>query len=212
MMGVTMFSACPPQDTIHRSTDRDTAVYPVWLLAECPISGDELPSRESDRSVTDSRPLQRANRIYYVSDDYRRREGTVTNVYQRGATFRFDVLWDEPASYDPVPWRGISRGLPVEILSTEHWGIVLRSVSYGSKSERDAHNLFQLGYVVATPAALDALATAGAVPTPYLQRHQTGDWGNLEPTDIAENARAVHQRERILSAYLLPTGTPIWII
>jgi hypothetical protein len=69
-----------------------------------------------------------------------------------------------------------------------------------------------LGHVVATPAAVDALATAGAVPTPYLQRHRTGDWGNLEPADIAENARAVHQRERILSAYLLPTGTPIWII
>lgn len=211
MRGVTMFSACPPQDT-PRLTDRNTAVCPVWLLAECPISGDELPSRESDHSIANSCPLQRTNRIYYVSADYRRREGTVTNVYQRGAVFRFDVLWDEPASYDPVPWRGISRGLPVEILSTKHWSVVLRSVSYGSKPERDTRDLFQLGHVVATPAAVDALATAGAVPTPYLQRHRTGDWGNLEPADIAENARAVHQRERILSAYLLPTGTPIWII
>jgi hypothetical protein len=203
-----MFPPYLSQDP-HNVADR-TAVCPVWMLAEGPVSND--PRGESELAALDSRPLQRTNRIYYLSDDYRRREGTVTNVYERGGVFRFDVLWDDPVSYDPVPWRGTSHGLPVEILSNPYWGIVLRSVDSNGMVERGTRDLFRLGRLVATPAALDALATAGTLPMTYLRCHQTGDWGNLEPADIAENARAVHQRERILSAYLLPTGTPIWII
>lgn len=85
-------------------------------------------------------------------------------------------------------------------------------MGYGHGFVRASRVLFSLGRLVATPAALDALARAGAVPTPYLRRHQTGDWRNREPADRAENERAVYREERILSAYLLPSGTPFWII
>jgi hypothetical protein len=64
-----------------------------------------------------------------------------------------------------------------------------------------------------TEGALDALMTARVSPTPFLQRHRSGDWGELDAEDIAANDRAARGNERILSAYTLPTtGERIWII
>lgn len=37
---------------------------------------------------------------------------------------------------------------------------------------------FSLGRIVATPAALDALAEAGQQPLEFIQRHARGDWGD----------------------------------
>jgi hypothetical protein len=39
--------------------------------------------------------------------------------------------------------------------------------------------LFPFGRLVATPGALNALATSGESPVIYLARHQHGDWGDL---------------------------------
>ena len=47
--------------------------------------------------------------------------------------------------------------------------------------------LFPLGQIVATPGALAALERAKQPPTCFLARHAIGDWGELEPTDVAEN-------------------------
>jgi hypothetical protein len=160
----------------------------------------------------DPSSVQRTDRIYYVGDDQRRREGTVTNVYSRNWVLSFDVLWDDPQPGDPYPWHGASHGLAVDLLSTTQWGIVLRPVVAGEVWVRAVRALFPLGQLVTTPAALDALARAKDVPAPYVRRHQTGDWGNLEPRDLAANERAVHEGDRITSAYLLANGTPIWII
>ncbi len=71
---------------------------------------------------------------------------------------------------------------------------------------------FQLGQVVATPGALEALGQSGETALPYLARHQSGDWGTLSAADIAENELSVNERLRILSAYILKNGTKIWII
>ena len=40
--------------------------------------------------------------------------------------------------------------------------------------------LFSLGQIVSTPGALDALARANQQPHDFLNRHATGDWGELE--------------------------------
>jgi len=54
--------------------------------------------------------------------------------------------------------------------------------------------LFPLGQIVATPRALAALERAKQPPTSFLARHATGDWGELEPTDVAENQYSVALR------------------
>ena len=59
---------------------------------------------------------------------------------------------------------------------------------------------FSLGRVVATPGALKALEQNQAQPLVFLIRHQTGDWGDLDPEDRAENELSVQHGFRFLSA------------
>ena len=72
--------------------------------------------------------------------------------------------------------------------------------------------LFPLGKVYATPGALQALQAASTSPLPYLLRHVTGDWGELDQEDIEANNDALVRGERLLSAYTLPTGVKVWLI
>ena len=71
---------------------------------------------------------------------------------------------------------------------------------------------FDLGTIVATPGALEALAVSGESPSTFLCRHVAGDWGDLDEEDRAENELSVQEGFRILSAYHLRDGTKIWII
>lgn len=71
---------------------------------------------------------------------------------------------------------------------------------------------FPLGQVVATPAALKAIAAAGQTPDEFLKRHHAGDWGDVDAHDRAENDRALTQGFRLLSTYRTATGVTIWII
>ena len=71
---------------------------------------------------------------------------------------------------------------------------------------------FSLGDVVATPGALDALREAQQEPLELLRRHQTGDWGDLDEEDKAENEFSLEHDLRLLSAYTLPTQVKIWVI
>ncbi|HUT79508.1 MAG TPA: hypothetical protein VM285_17560 [Polyangia bacterium] len=72
--------------------------------------------------------------------------------------------------------------------------------------------LFPLGRLVATPAAIDALAESGETARPYLRRHLRGDWGELSAHDRLENDGALGHRLRLLSAYSLQSGVKIWLI
>lgn len=72
--------------------------------------------------------------------------------------------------------------------------------------------LFNLGQVVATPGALEALQQAGDNAAQFLRRHVTGDWGQVSAEDAAENDFSVQNGYRILSVYRLSDGTKIWII
>jgi hypothetical protein len=83
---------------------------------------------------------------------------------------------------------------------------------------------FPLGEIVVTPAALDAFIEACDNIEPYLIRHATGDWGDLDEHDKAENEKAikgwrtlrgrdfVHAYGRIFSVYKIQGGNEIWII
>lgn len=63
--------------------------------------------------------------------------------------------------------------------------------------------LFQLGQVVATPGALQLLEEFGVEPITLLVRHQGGDFGDLDASDLRENSMALVRGHRILSAYQL---------
>jgi hypothetical protein len=71
---------------------------------------------------------------------------------------------------------------------------------------------FPLGQTCATPGAIEALSDAGQEAALFLQRHQSGDWGNLSEEDQQENEFSVDKDLRIFSAYLLSDGTKIWVI
>ncbi len=71
--------------------------------------------------------------------------------------------------------------------------------------------LFELGQIVATPAALDLLEQLGDKPEKYLARHAHGDWGDLDKGDREENSFSLDKQVRILSSYNTPLGK-LWII
>lgn len=72
--------------------------------------------------------------------------------------------------------------------------------------------LFSLGQIVATPAVLTHLEKHGINAQEYLERHVRGEWGDVCKADVAENAFAVKNGMRILSAYTTQGHEKIWII
>lgn len=71
--------------------------------------------------------------------------------------------------------------------------------------------LLSLGQVVATKGVHNHLVTHGIDPSPYLQRHACGDWGDVPPEDAQANEEAVQHGHRILSSYQIH-GERVWII
>lgn len=78
---------------------------------------------------------------------------------------------------------------------------------------------FRLGQIVATPAALAAFERANtSAPNTamsvlhFVQRHASGDWGDLDHHDKQANEAALTNGARLLSAYHLSDQTKIWIV
>ncbi len=72
--------------------------------------------------------------------------------------------------------------------------------------------LFPLGQVVATPGALEVMDQYAINALDLIQRHQSGDWGNVPPSDAEENMRSVENGWRILSSYAISDDQNLWII
>jgi hypothetical protein len=72
--------------------------------------------------------------------------------------------------------------------------------------------LFPFGRLVATPGALNALASSGESPVIYLARHLHGDWGDLNEEDSKANESALIHGDRLFSSYKLKDGSKLWII
>ncbi len=70
---------------------------------------------------------------------------------------------------------------------------------------------FSLGLVTATPGALQLLEKSKAGVLPLLARHQSGDWGEVDPEDWKSNEVALEQGWRLFSAYEL-AGSKLWVI
>lgn len=76
---------------------------------------------------------------------------------------------------------------------------------------------FPLGKIVATQGVVALLGddlnpvALGDAVRPIVERHQSGDWGDVDEHDQAVNDEAVEVGNRILSAYTLE-GEKVWII
>jgi len=72
---------------------------------------------------------------------------------------------------------------------------------------------FDLGRVLTTPGAEQAMNEAGISYESLLSRHAAGDWGDLDEDDKRANDLALASGEdRIFSAYRLLTGETVWLI
>jgi hypothetical protein len=70
--------------------------------------------------------------------------------------------------------------------------------------------LFRLGKIVATPNALARLTQQDVLNG--IQRHQAGDWGEVDECDRQMNFRALAMGGRLLSVYYSANGIPFWLI
>ena len=69
---------------------------------------------------------------------------------------------------------------------------------------------FPLGQILATPGVLETIAADEIAQA--LRRHVTGDWGEVDAQDAAENELSLKQGFRLLSAYTSASGVRFWII
>jgi len=66
--------------------------------------------------------------------------------------------------------------------------------------------------VVATPGALEVLGNLEVSPSELVERHASGDWGDVPSEDARENEYGLEHGLRVLSSYPLPSGERIWVI
>ena len=71
---------------------------------------------------------------------------------------------------------------------------------------------FELGQVVATPAALEALEHSGQEPTFFLAKHSAGDWGDIVEDDRESNEQALREGGRLVSLYLTLKSEALLVI
>lgn len=71
---------------------------------------------------------------------------------------------------------------------------------------------FNLGQVVATPGALEALQESNQTPLEFLARHARGDWGDCCAEDASLNDDALRTGDRLLSVYHTEQGVKFWVI
>ena len=69
-----------------------------------------------------------------------------------------------------------------------------------------------LGHLKATPNALEFMRKAGINPALLLQRHHTGDWGDLCQEDWLTNDGNLRTGGRIVSCYRIGQHDALWII
>jgi hypothetical protein len=69
-----------------------------------------------------------------------------------------------------------------------------------------------LGRIEATPGAIDLIRSADEDLLPaLLERHRTGDWGDVPEEDARENEFAVRHGLRVLSSYRV-AGVRLWVM
>jgi len=76
----------------------------------------------------------------------------------------------------------------------------------------DTSVLFNPGFIVCTPGALRALTLAQISGQALIDRHLSGDFGEIDDEDRERNLVAIEEGARVLSSYRLPSQTVVWVI
>ena len=77
---------------------------------------------------------------------------------------------------------------------------------------------FRLGKIAITPGAIESLSKSNQLPDSFLQKHQSGEWGELCEDDADLNNEAIaHEGEedkqmRVMSVYKTSRDETIWVI
>ena len=69
-----------------------------------------------------------------------------------------------------------------------------------------------LGQILATPGALEALTESGQSPADFLDRHCNCDGGEMSDEDCQLNNDALNDGSRLFSSFKTRNGTKIWVI
>jgi hypothetical protein len=69
-----------------------------------------------------------------------------------------------------------------------------------------------VGHIAITPGALAALQLHGVAPETLLDRHASGDWGDIDAEDQGLNEQALLTGDRLLSVYPIAEGVTVWVI
>jgi hypothetical protein len=72
--------------------------------------------------------------------------------------------------------------------------------------------LFQLGNVYLSPGAQNLMKEAEGSPLHLVARHVTGDWLEMDDSDVAANEAAAKQGGRVLSAYTVTDKERLYVI
>ena len=70
--------------------------------------------------------------------------------------------------------------------------------------------LFRIGRILATPNALEKLKPPEILLA--IQRHQAGDWGDVDKHDRQANDQALIEGARLLSVYYAENKCRFWLI
>ena len=70
---------------------------------------------------------------------------------------------------------------------------------------------FDLGRVVVTPNAFEALRTGSLRLEDLLERHQSGDWGDVSDETAEINEQAVQKHFALVSTYAMPAGERVTV-
>lgn len=72
--------------------------------------------------------------------------------------------------------------------------------------------LFDAGHVVRTFSALNAMLATHVSQWSLLERHCSGDFGDIGPAQRMRNMRSIAGQGRVLSAYRIAPRTTVWIM
>jgi hypothetical protein len=71
---------------------------------------------------------------------------------------------------------------------------------------------FELGIIVATPGALDAIYEAGQDASEFITRHIRLEQGELSEDDHNENLYSVDKHLRLMTAFKTKLDVKVWIV
>lgn len=71
---------------------------------------------------------------------------------------------------------------------------------------------FELGQVIVTPTADEALQASGQSASELLSRHQSGDWGEVSDQERRVNERGLARPMSLLSKYRTLRGDRVTVV